>query len=102
MIRISHIATRLSRKISSFPSKSCDLSIKVVDLINTFRNRGHFAANLDPLGSGRKPFWLPQSEKDFPDVVSLLKDYPHSLDLRRFHLQSEDLDSPVDLGQLPT
>jgi len=50
--------------------------IKLLKLVNAFRIRGHFAANLDPLGAYRresKSRWLPDDPKDYPDIVKLVR-----------------------------
>lgn len=74
-------------------------AVHVLELINAFRNRGHFAAMLDPLGAERIASWLPSKVEEFPDVIQLLKNYPYPLDLRPFKLDMVSLGDKVDLGK---
>ena len=63
------------------------------------RDRGHYAASLDPLAKQetedkRRASWLPKSESDHPDVVRMLRPYYTSSSSRKLNLdpfQLEDL-----------
>lgn len=75
-----------------------EFSVQVVDMISAFRNRGHFAALLDPLGPQR----LSPRGDESPDIVQLLKNYPYPLDLTPFGLhlfeKEKALAERLDLG----
>lgn len=73
--------------------------VQVLELINAFRNRGHFAALLDPLGAERISSWLPDKKDEYPDVIQALKNYPYPIDLKPFKLEKVSLGDKVDLGK---
>ena len=84
--------------------EATEISLRMLRLIQAFRFRGHFAANLDPLaepsrrmGIERKISWLPDDPDLYPDTVKLLKNFP-VLDLRPFKLESVDPDTPYFIG----
>lgn len=72
---------------------------KVLRLISAFRDRGHYAAQLDPLSKQeeagdyveRSNSWLPRDASEHPDVVRLLRNYSTKgiLDFDPFDLQNE-------------
>lgn len=77
--------------------------LRLSNMINAFRHRGHFAANLDPLrGSSHKKlnphepiYWV---NTDAVDVCRLLQNYPHSVDLSVFGLEGVDVQRRFDLS----
>src|SRR6267142_1649838 len=66
---------------SAAPAATHSLQTRVEALIYQYRDIGHFAADLDPLGT-RRPF-------------------PEDLTLQSLGLNESDLDQPVDPGALP-
>ena len=77
------------------------IPLKMLKMISSFRNRGHFAATLDPLMSdlgGRISSWLPEDADKHPDVVRMLRRYPAHLDLRPFQLENASLTKKFYLG----
>lgn len=89
---------------------------KVDRMITAFRDRGHYAAQLDPLSMSnqdsagkyveRPASWLPSSASEHPDVVRLLRSQkPGGLDLSVFGLDTgldtDDAISPSALFEVP-
>jgi 2-oxoglutarate dehydrogenase complex dehydrogenase (E1) component-like enzyme len=82
-------------------SDEITVPLKMLKMIYAFRNRGHFAAKLDPLirvDSGRVSPWLPEDPEKHPDVVRLLRLYPTHLDLRPFGLDGANLSKKYYVG----
>jgi len=79
------------------------IALRLSNMINAFRHRGHFAAMLDPLrGSSHKKlnphepiYWV---NTDAVDVCRLLKDYPDRLDLTVFGLEEVDPNERFAIG----
>lgn len=99
----------LTRRLSSTDSISLDLDVEttrlVYKLIRAFRDRGHYASNLDPLskpGEERPSSWLPaDSDAEHPDVVRLLRSFrckKGQLDLEPFGLQSMPRDATFSMA----
>jgi hypothetical protein len=75
--------------------------LKLLNMVYAFRNRGHFAAELDPLiavDNGRISSWLPEDPEKHPDVVRFIRRYPSHLDLKPFHLENTSLSKKYYLG----
>ena len=99
---------------------------KMLRMVRAFRNKGHFAATLDPLDHAtfcvlnpadmgrnigskelctddsnmpeRKSPWLPEDPSQHPNVVRMLAKYPESIDLSTFELNGVPLDQKYDIG----
>jgi len=86
---------------------SFDVSIKCLRLINAFRHRGHFNSRINPLLESKhesidkgmiNAIMTRSSYHRMCDVVKLLKNYPHSIDLHPFDMVEKDLDRELDLN----
>ena len=99
-------ALLIQRRRLSSDSISLDVETTrlVYRLISAFRDRGHYASNLDPLskpGEERPSSWLPTNDSEHPDVVRLLSSYRRKkgeLDLEPFGLQSMPRDATFSMG----
>jgi 2-oxoglutarate dehydrogenase E1 component len=80
-------------------------AIRMLKMINAFRDRGHLAARLDPLletsakrGVPVTTSWLPNNPEEHPDIVRLLRNYPQMIDLTPFDLQNVPMDKRFCIG----
>ena len=101
--RVVFPVCRIPSRNSHNDNETIDHSVplKMLKMIHSFRNRGHFAATLDPLMSesgGRISSWLPEEPEQHPDVVRMLRRYPAHLDLRPFQLERASLSKKFYLG----
>ncbi len=92
--------------MSSLRSGS-DISVKCLKLINAFRYRGHFNSRINPLletsnenidRSMINAIISRSSYHRMCDVVKLLQNYPHNIDLQPFNMDEKDLDQKLDLN----
>jgi len=78
--------------------------LRLSNLINSFRHRGHFAAMLDPIRGSCHQKLHPNEpiewsiDPDNVDVVLLLKNYPESMDLTVFGLEGVDINEKFQVG----
>lgn len=81
-----------------------DISLRMLQMVQAFRQRGHYAASLDPLSESpnsklkRQLSWLPKDPDKHPDVVKLLRNYPKELNLEPFELDNVSIDKKFYLG----
>lgn len=94
-------------RITSQGFRHCHATVHALNMVHAFRNRGHFAATLDPLsqiyndtnGYGtklRNSSWLPSDISVHPDVCRSLARTP--FDLEPFQLHKISPEKLIDLG----